>query len=352
MNPTKFIRPLVRELSAYHVEPYPCAAALDANESPYQLPDILLERTTEALKKIAYNRYPDPQAGALRRAIAAKERVNFNEVLLGNGSDEVIQALIAAVCGPGDRILVPMPTFSMYRLIASYLNVDTVEAPLLEDWSVDLEKTMSMIKKSRPKIIFLASPNNPTGATVSRDTILTIIKAAPGLVVVDEAYVDFAGAPLGPVFREHPNTVILRSFSKIGLAAIRLGYMMSDMRLSEQVNKVRLPYNINSMTQAVATEVAQGWNELTQVFDSIKKERGRMFEDLSAARGVTPFPSEANFLLMMIEKEVEEVFKSLLEDGVRVRWFKGDPVLGSCFRVTVGTPAENDRFLASLKKAL
>lgn len=351
-DPAEFVRRRIRELSAYHVEPRPCEVVLDANESPYPLPGPLRPKIEAALK-VELNRYPDPEAKALKQVIAAKEGVREDEILLGNGSDELIQALIASACDPGDRILVSTPTFSMYSLIARYLNADAIDVPLLDDWSLDISAVIHNIKLGAPKIIFIASPNNPTGAVVERKALEAVIDAAPGLVVVDEAYIDYAKAPAGFPFRERKNVVILRTLSKVGLAGIRLGYMMTDAALVEQVNKVRLPYNINSMIQAIARIAVENWREFLPALDAIVKERGRVFEELSRMGGVHPFPSEANFILMRIEgMSAGEVFERLLSDGVRVRWFKGDPRLGDCLRVAIGTPEENGRFLSALKKAL
>ena len=353
MNPKDLVRSRVRDLTAYHVEPRPCDAALDANESPYPPPESVRARAVESAGALPLNRYPDPQSKALREALASKEGVREEEILLGNGSDEIIQMLIASVCDPGERIMTFAPTFSMYRLIAHYLNADTIEVPLKDDWSVDLGMALNNIKAGVPKIIFIASPNNPTGSVVGREEIVAIADAAPGIVVVDEAYADFAEERAGLVFRERENVVILRTLSKTGLAAIRLGYMMADRRLVEQVDKTRLPFNINSITQAIAAEAARRWDEMKPVFDLIIRERGRVFSEVSVVDGVTPFPSEANFILMRIDdKDPREVFESLLDNGVRARWFKDDPRLGDCFRVTVGKPEENDRFIAALRKAL
>ncbi|MGK7346793.1 MAG: histidinol-phosphate transaminase [Candidatus Nitrospinota bacterium M3_3B_026] len=351
-DPVKLVRRRIRELSAYHVEPRPCEVVLDANESPHPLPGPLRPKIEAALK-IELNRYPDPEAKALKKAIAAKEGVREDEILLGNGSDEVIQALIASVCDPGDKILVPAPTFTMYKLIARYLNADTIEVPLLDDWSLDISAVIHNMKFGAPKIIFIASPNNPTGAMANREALDAVVDAAPGLVAVDEAYIDYAKAPAGPLFRERKNVVILRTLSKIGLAGIRLGYMMADAALIEQVNKVRLPYNINSMVQAIARIAVENWREFLPALGSIVKERGRVFEELSRMGGVHPFPSEANFILIRIEeRSAGEIFERLLSEGVRVRWFEGDPRLGDCLRGAIGTPEENGRFLAALKKAL
>ncbi|MBF0635148.1 MAG: histidinol-phosphate transaminase [Nitrospinae bacterium] len=348
-SPAAFIRRRIADVSAYHVEPYPVEVILDANESPYPPPPALAGRLRKIMDDVAFNRYPDMNAHALRRAIAKMEGVDEAEILLGNGSDEIISYLIQATLDPGGWILTPTPTFSMYKHIAHCLNVETAEVPLLDDWSVDVDRTLKVIAEKKPGVIFLASPNNPTGACVSPSALTAIIESAPGLVIVDEAYVDFADSSVGPLFRKRPNVVILKTLSKAGFAALRLGYMMADRQLVNEVNKTRLPYNINSLTQALATEVVSGWSELLPLFSEIKKERERMFANLASIPFMKPYPSQANFILAQVNKDVETVFGSLLKNGVRVRWFKGSARLGDFFRITIGSPAENDRFINSLK---
>lgn len=348
-NPADFIRRRIGDISAYHVEPYPADVILDANESPYPPPPALAGRLRKIMGEVAFNRYPDMNAVALRRAIAKMEGVDEGEILLGNGSDEIISFLIQAALDPGGWILTPSPTFSMYRHTAYCLNVETSEIPLLDDWSLDVTRTLEVIANKKPGVIFLASPNNPTANCVSPSALSAIIEAAPGIVVVDEAYVDFADSSVGPLFREQLNVVVLKTLSKAGFAALRLGYMMADRRLVNEVNKTRLPYNINSLTQALAAEVVNSWGELLPLFGEIKKERERMSTALSAIPFMEPYPSQANFILARVKNNAQAVFNSLLKNGVRVRWFKGSARLGDFFRITIGSPTENDTFINSLK---
>jgi histidinol-phosphate aminotransferase len=348
-NPADFIRRRIGEISAYHVEPYPADVILDANESPYPPPPALAGRLRKVMGEVAFNRYPDMNAVALRRAIAKMEGVDETEILLGNGSDEIISFIIQATLDPGGWILTPSPTFSMYKHTAYCLNVETAEIPLLDDWSLDIARTLDAIADKKPGVIFLASPNNPTANCVAPSALSAIIEAAPGLVVVDEAYADFADASVGPLFRERPNVVVLKTLSKAGFAALRLGYMMADRRLVSEVNKTRLPYNINSLTQALATEVVNSWDELLPIFGEIKKERARMSTAISAIPFMEPCPSQANFILARVTKDAQTVFSALLKSGVRVRWFEGSARLGNFFRITVGSLEENDRLINALK---
>jgi len=352
VDPGSLVRPGVRNASAYHVDQFPCEVVLDANESPYPPPAKIRERLWVVMAGTAFNRYPDMETSLLRNAIASKEGVDAAETMPGNGSDEIVQSLVIALGEPGARILTPSPTFSMYRAIAAFHGVDTIEAPLNEDWTLDTETTIRLASDQSPSIVFLASPNNPTGVRYDRADVESIADACGGVVVVDEAYVDFSSEPVGAMFRDRPNVVILKTLSKIGLAALRLGYMMADRRLIEQVNKVRLPFNINSVTQAVVVEALKYWEAFTPLFREITRERERVFKGLESITGVDPFPSEANFILMRISSDPALVFDSLIRKSVRVRWFKGADRVGDCFRVTIGSPAENDRFLTALRQSL
>ncbi len=351
-NPACFVRKRVSDLCAYNVEPIPAEVILDANELALDLPDKLRKRMDAAMAGASLGRYPDPDAGELCRAIAKKEGCEPGEILLGNGSDEVIQALIAAVCDPDDKIFTVTPTFSMYRQIATYLNVETVEEELDENWDVNSGEMLMAIDEANPKIIFIASPNNPTGNTFNRDALASIMNTAEGLIVIDEAYVDYADRSIGLLYKERANVAIIRTLSKTGLAGIRLGYLLADERLIAEVNKVRLPYNINSLTQEVATQAFNNWDSFAPLFDKVKAEREKMFTKLFVLKGVTPYPSQANFILMKIDDDAEAIFNLLIENGVRVRWFKGSGRLDDCFRVTVGTEEENARFIKALSGAI
>ncbi|VAX18453.1 Histidinol-phosphate aminotransferase [hydrothermal vent metagenome] len=352
MDPDNLIRSRIKKVAAYKVDQTPCPVLLDNKESPYPLPNKLMEQVWVIMSGTELNRYPEMEAEYLKSAIAEKQGASENEILLGNGSDEIIQTLIISLCDPGSKILVPSPTFSMYKNIAFYLNVDTIEAPLNDDWSLDIGATISLIKQTAPKIVFIASPNNPTGFKYSRADIDAVIDQAPGLVVIDEAYIDYSKEPVGLLYKDRPNVAIMRTLSKAGLAALRLGYLMADERLTAQVDKVRLPYNINSVSQAVATEVVKSWDLLTPMFDAVIKERERVFGELRAIDGVTPCPSTANFTLMKIDDGAGDVYDRLIKAGVRVRRFKGHERLDGYLQATVGTPDENKQFLSALRSSV
>jgi histidinol-phosphate aminotransferase len=273
-------------------------------------------------------------------------------VLLGNGSDEIIQLLALAVAKPGAVLLSVEPSFVMYRMIASFVGMRYVGVPLADDFSLDLDATLVAIEREKPALVFLAYPNNPTGNLFDAEAVRRIIQAAPGLVVVDEAYYAFAGDSFIPRLAQYPNLLVMRTLSKSGLAGLRLGLLAGRDAWLTHVDKVRLPYNINVLTQLVAEQVMRHEALLAQQAAAIRAERTRLFAELGHMPGVRPFPSDANFILFRTAA-AEQVFNDLKRQGVLIKNLHGShPALADCLRVTVGTPAENDRFLGALGSAL
>jgi len=339
MNVSKLVRPNVRKLKAYEAKETPARVKLDANESPYGFP--------LNIKGIATNRYPDPEARRLRTAIAKQSAVKMDGVLMGNGSDELIYYLITTFGGP---VLFPTPTFSMYGIIGQALGVKTVGVPLDADFDLDLKKMLAVVRKEKPRLVFLSSPNNPTGNCFSADRILKIIEASKGLVVVDEAYQAFAGGKGFTAFlNDYDNLVVLRTLSKTGLAAIRVGYMIARPEIVSEVNKVRLPFNLNSLSQAAALEAVKSKAKMRAYVKAISSERDRLARAMDGIDGVTPYPSEANFIMFGV-KSPKVKYKALLKKGVLVRDISA--MVKGCLRVTVGTKTENNAFLKALKETL
>ncbi len=344
MDIKNFVRPNIRSLSAYEAKEIPCKVKVDANESPYGFKNVL-----KALKPIETNRYPDPEAKSLKKLIARYLGVMPENILHGNGSDELIYYLITTFGGP---VLYPTPTFSMYRIIAQAIGEKRIEIPLDREFDLDLEKILRAIKRQKPKLIFLSSPNNPMGNCFSAEKILKIIESTSSLsiVVVDEAYQPFSSKKgFLPLLKDYKNLVIMRTLSKIGLAGLRVGFIIADKEIIKEVNKVRLPFNINSLSQAIAIEVLKSRKTLQSHIKSIISERGNLFNVMVKMKGVSPYPSEANFILFKV-KDQDRIYKGLLKKGVLVRNMRG--VVNSCLRVTVGTPEENGIFLRVLKEAI
>ncbi|MEW6068660.1 MAG: histidinol-phosphate transaminase [Nitrospirota bacterium] len=350
MNINKLIRPNIRSLSAYKAEEIPCKIKLDANESPYGLSLRMFLRSAESQRLFkTLNRYPDPQAKKLKKAVSRYFKVKIENTLQGNGSDELIYYLITTFGGP---VLYPVPTFSMYGIIAQAIGEKKIEIPLDKDFDLDMDKIFKAIRKEKPRLIFLSSPNNPMGNCFSSDKILKIIEltSSKSIIVVDEAYQPFASEKgFISMLQDYKNLVIMRTLSKIGLAGLRVGFLIADEAIINEVNKVRLPFNLNSLSQAIATAVLSDLKTLKSCIKSIISERERLYKEMTKIKGITPYPSEANFVLFRT-KEPDIIYNSLLKKGILIRNMKG--VVEGCLRVTVGVPEENRMFLDILKDVI
>ncbi len=339
---TKLAKPNIHSLKPYEAKEIPCKVKLDANESPYCI-DITPDK--KVLQRL--NRYPDPEAKELKKTISKNLKINIENILLGNGSDELIYYLIIAFGGP---VLYPVPTFSMYGIISQALGEKNIRIPLNKDFDLDIDKMLTAIKKYNPKLIFLSSPNNPTGNCFSAESILKIIEASKGIVVVDEAYQPFSSEKgFLPLLKDYKNLAILRTLSKIGFASLRVGFLIADEGLINEVNKVRLPFNLNSVSQAMAMEAFKNKDVIESQIKNITSERERLFEELSKINNVSPYPSEANFILFRT-KNADIVFEKLIKNGVLVRNLSS--AVKDSLRVTVGTPEENNFFIKALRKSI
>lgn len=326
-------------MKAYEAKETPARVKLDANESPYGF-----KLKTGA---IATNRYPDPESRGVRRALSRQLRVPVSNILMGNGSDELIYYLITTFGGP---VLYPTPTFVMYGHIAEALGAKTIKIPLDREFDLDVERILQSVKGRRPRLIFLSSPNNPTGNCFSSERILRIIESTPGIVVVDEAYQPFSGERGFVNFLgDYRNLVVMRTLSKVGLAALRVGCLVADEEIIGEVNKVRLPFNLNALSQMQAEEALGDVKGMKLYIKNIVSERKRLEQGLSRLKGVRAYPSEANFILFRVSNP-GRVHAGLLKRGVLIKNLDG--AVKGCLRVTVGTKKENDVFLAALKEAL
>ena len=350
MTPEELVRPEILSLTAYHVPASEGMVKLDAMENPYALPVAMRRELGEALSRVDLNRYPDPGAQKLRQLIARKMRVPPGmELLLGNGSDDLIQIVTLALARPGAAMIYPAPTFVMYGMNAVFSGMRAVPVPLREDFSFDAGAFIERMTRERAALVFIAYPNNPTGVLYPEDEVAKVIRAARGLVVLDEAYHAFAGRSFLPRLAEFPNLVVLRTVSKLGLAGIRLGYLAGRREWIEQFNKVRQVYNVNGLTQAAAQYVLERIEVLEEQAARIRAERETLGRALSGFSGVTVFPSAANFFLVRVA-DAGRVDAALRRQGVLVKNLH--PGLSNCLRITVGTPDENRILLTALREAL
>ncbi|HEV8107499.1 MAG TPA: histidinol-phosphate transaminase [Burkholderiales bacterium] len=350
MTPEKLIRPEIQALSAYHVADADGMVKLDAMENPYPLSPALRRELAEVLARVDLNRYPEPTGKKLRALIARKMRVPAGmELLLGNGSDDLIQMVSLALARPGAVAMYPAPTFVMYSLNAIFTGMRGIGVPLRQDFSFDADAFIERMRVEKPALVFIAYPNNPTGVLYPEEKVVDVIRACPGLVVVDEAYHVFARKTFMPRLAEFPNLVVVRTVSKLGLAGIRLGYMAGRPEWIREFNKVRQAYNVNVLTQAAALFALERLDVLEEQAARIRADRALLGEAIAALPGTRVFPSEANFFLVRV-KDADATYDALRRQGVLVRNLH--PGLDNCLRINVGTPDENRILLTALREAL
>jgi histidinol-phosphate aminotransferase len=358
-NSLKAIRPLIKQLQAYHVADASGLIKLDAMENPYRLSADLQAELQVRLSMAELNRYPDPSASRLRNKLMQVMQIPENKaIVLGNGSDELIQMLAMAVADhDGDKDVCLMsfdPGFVMYRMIADFVGIRYVGIPLADDFSLDMEKTRQAIELHKPVLIFIAYPNNPSANCYNEKHIEEIISTAPGMVVLDEAYHPFAQTSFMGRLTEFDNLLVMRTVSKMGLAGLRLGLLCGHPDIICEIDKIRLPYNINVLTQITAEFVLDNIDVLDRQAKSIRDEREQLLTSMRAMTELGVFPSQANFILFrVLNKSANEVFESLRASGVLIKNMRADEgLMKNCLRVTVGTPEENQAFLKALLKAV
>jgi histidinol-phosphate aminotransferase len=354
----ELLRPELADIKPYLPTFGEFRVRLDANEAPPLLGEHVRERLARELGRVPLERYPDATASALRAAVAERLGVRADEVLLGVGSDELITLLLTAFARPrrGNEppaVLTTTPTFVMYRLSARLRGQRVIEVPLDANWELAEESLLRGIDMAEPHVIFLASPNNPTGTLAAPERLARVIERAErSLVVVDEAYVNYADKDALELFRRHENVVILRTLSKIGFAALRVGWLVGNQKLVAELDKVRLPYNMNGVSQALATVVLRElWSDVETLIGRVKAERTRLVSELTKLPSLELTPSQANFLWVKTARPAADVFSELSTRGVLVRSFHASGGrLARQLRITVGTPEENDELVRCLRE--
>ena len=354
----RWVREDIQQQSSYHVPPAGDFIKLDAMENPWPMPPEVNRAWRESLNNLQLNRYPDPQAAdlvpRLRSIMAVPDEAG---IMLGNGSDELIQVILMALAGEQVTVLSPTPSFVMYEVLTRACGLSFTGVPLQQDFSLDMPAMRHAIATHQPAVIFLASPNNPTGSAFQQFEIEEIIELAPGLVVVDEAYQPFVH-PGGEDFMarlvDYPDLIVMRTLSKVGLAGIRLGLMAGHPDWMKELDKLRLPYNINSLTQATACFAIDHWPVFRGQIEEICSERDRVYTALSSIEDIQAHPSDTNFILFRVSKNrAEMIHAQLLRKGILIKCLhRPDTALDNCLRVTIGRPDENDAFLSSLGKLL
>lgn len=352
-SPETVIRPEIMALQSYHVADATGMVKLDAMENPYRLPQAVLDQLSAVTITAEINRYPDPQALALKAMLRQSLQIPDQlEILLGNGSDEIIQMLIMAVAKPGAVVLGVEPAFVMFKMISVLCGARFVGVPLDTEFNLDLDVMLAVIEKESPQLIFIAYPNNPTGNLFDSERIERVIAAAPGLVVIDEAYQAFAEKTFMDRLSQYPNVVLMRTLSKSGLAGLRLGVLVGARVWISAIDKLRLPYNINVLTQLTAAKVLAHESLLAEQAALLRAERTQLYLALQTIAGVVVYQSAANFLLFRIA-DATTVFNRLKDQGVLIKDLNGShKALVNCLRVTVGKPEENAQFIAALRASI
>jgi len=344
------IKPQVRALRAYTLSPDRASVKINQNENPWDAPERIKEETLRRLTERKWSRYPDFVPARLHERLAEFAGWKRDGIIAGNGSNELIQALLMVTIGPGKRVLICEPTFALYRQIATVLGGDVESIPLTADLQYDIARLKTEIEKTQPDVTIVCSPNNPTGCVISDGGLASLLKETPGIVVVDEAYHEFAEHSVVPLLQDHENLVVLRTFSKaMALAALRVGYLLTAPELAREIGKALLPYNLNAFSQTaaeVAVEMYQ--SELRPLVLEIISERERLFGELSQITGLSPIASRGNFMVVKSGIGPKRVFNELLRRDILVRDVSAYPMLNEYFRASVGTPDENDKLLRAL----
>jgi histidinol-phosphate aminotransferase len=350
----RHVKPAVRSLGAYALAARRAVVKINQNENPYDLPEGVKRRVLEQALARPWSRYPDFDPRELLEKLAEFAGWRADGVLAGNGSNELIEALLLVTVGPGTRVVIPEPTFTLYALVTRILGGAAIRVGLGPELQYDATELLRIRRELAAPVTIVCSPNNPTGGVLAPDEVARLCEDHDGLVVVDEAYHEFSGQTVVPLLTKHANLVVLRTFSKaMGLAGARVGYLLASPELVREVNKARLPYNLNFFSQMAALAALDEWKSLRAVVDQLIEAREDLLYRLHRTPGVKPYDSKANFILFeVLEADPKAVFESLYGRGVLVRDVTSYPRLSRCLRASVGTPAENDVFLGALRHAL
>jgi histidinol-phosphate aminotransferase len=350
---SRHIRQDLQSMHGYAVQPSAGLVKLDTMENPYRLPEALQRELGERLAAVALNRYPAERGDVLRAALAAHAQMPAGcEIMLGNGSDELISMLTLACDVPGATVLAPVPGFVMYEMSARLQGLKFIGVPTTAGFELDLPAMLAAVREHQPGLIYLAYPNNPTANLWDDAAIDAIIDAAPGLVVMDEAYQPFASRDSMQRLVRHPHVLLMRTMSKFGLAGVRIGYLMGRREIIAEVDKLRPPFNISVLNCEAALFALEHADEYARQAAVIRSERDRVLTALGAIGGVTPYPSQANMILARVA-DAKRTFERMKALGVLVKNVSAlHPLLDQCLRLTIGTPQENEQMLQALRESL
>lgn len=351
-SPLDKIKPQVKRASAYTLNAPECRIKVNQNENPYDLPEPIKAEVMARIKDRPWSRYPTFVPTELLETLAGFAGWRADGVLAGNGSNELIQALLTVTVGPGVRVVISEPTFTLYRLLVEVLGGEIVSVPLTPALQYDAEAIRRAARDYRADIVIICSPNNPTGCRLHDDELLALLGEFPGLVILDEAYHEFSRRTVVPLLEQAENLIVLRTFSKaMALAGLRIGYLLASPALALEISKAKLPYNLNFFSMTTAIVAVEKFEELlVPLIERIIAERDRLFKELAAIEGLRPVPTEANFIVAESAVAPSELISRLLADGILARDVSRYPMLARYVRFSVGTAEENDEVVAALKK--
>jgi histidinol-phosphate aminotransferase len=352
-SPLYGVKPQVLKVPAYTLHAYEAEIKLNQNENPFDFPEDLKDEAFRRFRKRQWSRYPDFVPDALRLRLAEFAGWHKDGILIGNGSNELLQASLMVLIKNGTRVAIPFPTFSVYRLIANVLGAKIVDVPLNPDTSYNVDALISVSRESGAGVLIINNPNNPTGSAIRKQELKRILEEFPGHVILDEAYYEFYRFTGLGLLAEYPRLIITRTFSKaMGMAGLRLGYMMAHPDLAAQISKAKLPYNVNQFTLTVAEVALENLDRFRPAIETIFKEKERLYKELGALPGVKVYPSESNFFLVEVPIAPRTLFDNLYAQGILIRDVSSYPTLSKCLRISVGAPEENDKLLSAMRASL
>ncbi|HEY3131142.1 MAG TPA: histidinol-phosphate transaminase [Acidobacteriota bacterium] len=351
-DPLKKVKPEIVGISAYDLKPHQCRIKLNQNENPFDVPAFIKDELAQRISERAWGRYPDFKPASLCKKLAEHTGWVPAGVAVGNGSNELLQNVLHMVLERGKKLLIVTPTFTLYRILGLSNGASIIEVPLEDFTRFPRERLLQATEREQPEVMLFCSPNNPTGTLLENGTLHDLLELSEGLVVVDQAYHEFSEGTGTELLHRYPNLILTRTFSKaMAAAGLRLGYLLAHPEVVRQVNKVKLPYNLNFVSLAAAEAILDNLHCFLEPIQKLIRQRRRLYEEMREIEGVEVFPSHANFLLFRV-KDPGRVFSELRERGILIRDVSSSPGLEGCLRVTVGLPQENLEFLRALKESM
>jgi len=347
------VKPQVLQVPAYTLHTYEAEIKLNQNENPFDFPQDLKEEVFRRFKTREWSRYPDFVPDSMRQCLADFAEWRKDGVLVGNGSNELLQACLMVLVDKGSKVAIPSPTFTVYGLISSVLGGEVIRIPLDPDMSFNVDTLISRSEEAGAGVLIVNTPNNPTGSVLKRDALKRILEEFSGHVLLDEAYFEFWGYSGLDLLERYPKLIITRTFSKaMGMASLRVGYLLAHEDLVEQISKAKLPYNINQFSLTAAEVAVENVGRFRSAIEEVLKERDRLGRELGQIAGIRVYPSEANFFLVEVSIDPKVIFEDLYRQGILIRDVSSYPMLSKCLRISVGTREENDRLLSALRTAI